>query len=113
VKNLKGYAGSRKTLRFSIKQLTNVTRGYASFIFFCVGVREQKKVGNRCSNDTSSFRQSITDEELKQLKAIYPKFTFFGMVENVFGSGISRDNIKSMILLQGVKNPDLALRLEF
>ena len=54
-KNLKGYGVTleifrvkRITLRFSIKQLTNVFRGYASFIFFHMWVREQKKVGNRC-----------------------------------------------------------------
>ena len=49
VKSLKGYASFRITVRFLMKQLTNVTREYVSFSFFCVGVREQKKVGNRCS----------------------------------------------------------------
>jgi hypothetical protein len=32
---------------------TQLTRGYVSFLFFCMGVREKKKVGNRWSNQWS------------------------------------------------------------
>ena len=49
VKNLGGYASSRIILRFSMKQITNAHKGVREFyFFFWMGVREQKKVGNRC-----------------------------------------------------------------
>ena len=43
---------------------SQLTRGYASFSFLCLGVREQKKVGNRCSmqyakKQTTGSRQPL------------------------------------------------------
>ena len=45
VKSLKGYDSLRITLRFSMKQLTNVSRGYASFIFSAWGYANRKRLG--------------------------------------------------------------------
>ncbi len=39
----------RITLRISMKQFNRTHNGVCEFYFFSLGVREQKKVGNRCS----------------------------------------------------------------
>ena len=55
VKSLKGYASLRITLRFSMKRLTHVRRGYASFIFSAWGYEKRKRLGTAALQDKKDF----------------------------------------------------------
>ena len=75
VKHFKGYDSCRITLRFSKKMLT---RGHAGFMFFCMGLRIQKKVGNRCSRTRKLLRKK-TSSPTKNVKVTKVCFLFHGI----------------------------------
>ena len=83
VKNLKGYASLRCKLRLSIKNVIKCLKGYSSFLFFCLGVRNHKKVGNRCSSLSLTLSKLCGNSQkfLRQIRKIFITFrSFYGAI---------------------------------